>query len=525
MVNLPNISLLCKHFHIKHTTHDFSSYNCAEVGCSRSFHLVNSLKKHLATHTLNEFTALTKKTVSTCNVTVKNVSTENINDNTISLDKLDTVLCIPESSPNNNDCSTKNSIRKVIGSLYANPQIPRNVVQTVVEDMTDIFNSLHQTIKEKTNQLLLNETISNESFGHFNNILNEFEHPFSDLSTEYKRIKYFTDLETYIPPREYVVGERLNETRKKNSFSLVPVHCTAQFIPIRDVLKNFFQIKNLLSDTLDYMNECKLNEKILLNFLQGSVWKDKGKYHEYQTVVPIFLFFDDYEIGNPLGSYSGIHKLGAVYLSIPCLPPHQKSSLNTIFLALLFHSSDRQKFGNSVIFKPLIDELNYLKNTGIEIETDELKVNLKFELGVIIGDNLGIHSITGFVESFSSNHPCRVCNIKKEELRKQCYADDNLLRTVEQYNIDVNEGDVSNSGVKEKCVWHDVIGFNVLDQVGVDIMHDILEGVGKYDLAFLISYYVHDLKVFSLQILNERIVCFDYGPDKGNKPSLTKRVL
>lgn len=187
---------------------------------------------------------------------------------------------------------------------------------------------------------------------------------------------------------------------------------------------------------------------------------------------------------------------------------------------MLFHSSDRQKFGNNVIFKPLIDELNYLRNTGIEIETDDLKVNLKFELGVIIGDNLGIHGITGFVESFSSNHPCRVCNIRKEELRKQCYADDNLLRTVEQYNIDVNKGDVSNSGIKEKCVWHDVLGFNVLDQVGVDIMHDILEGIGKYDLAFLISYYVHDLKVFSLQILNERIMCFDYGPDKGNKPSV-----
>lgn len=105
-------------------------------------------------------------------------------------------------------------------------------------------------------------------------------------------------------------------------------------------------------------------------------------------------------------------------------------------------------------------------------------------------------------------------------MRKQCYADDNLLRTVEQYNIDVSKGDVSNSGIKEKCVWHDVIGFNVLDQVGVDIMHDILEGVGKYDLAFLTSYYVHDLKVFSLQILNERIVCFDYGPDNGNKPSV-----
>lgn len=64
-----------------------------------------------------------------------------------------------------------------------------------------------------------------------------------------------------------------------------------------------------------------------------------------------------------------------------------------------------------------------------------------------------------------------------------------------------------------------VSGFNVLEQVGVDIMHDILEGVEKYDLAFLISYYVQNLKLFSLQVLNERITCFDFGPDMGSKPS------
>jgi len=93
-----------------------------------------------------------------------------------------------------------------------------------------------------------------------------------------------------------------------------------------------------------------------------------------------------------------------------------------------------------------------------------------------------------------------------------------MLRTIEQYNLDVIKEDVSNSGIKEACVWNNVCGFNVLDQVGMDVMHDVIEGVGKYDLEFLIRYYVEDLKLFSLQILNERLVCFDYGPDKCSKP-------
>lgn len=102
-------------------------------------------------------------------------------------------------------------------------------------------------------------------------------------------------------------------------------------------------------------------------------------------------------------------------------------------------------------------------------------------MGLIIGDNLGIHSITGFVESFSATHVCRMCKIEKKEMKKQCYADENLLRNLEQYHLDVIEGNVSDSGVKEACVWHDVLGFSVLDQIGVDIMHDLLEGVCKYD--------------------------------------------
>jgi len=50
-------------------------------------------------------------------------------------------------------------------------------------------------------------------------------------------------------------------------------------------------------------------------------------------------------------------------------------------LLLLFHSSNRQKFGN-IIFKPIIDELNFLRVTGIDIDTDDFNGNIKFELGL-----------------------------------------------------------------------------------------------------------------------------------------------
>jgi len=310
----------------------------------------------------------------------------------------------------NNSNLPGNQIEQFLASLYANSQIPRSVVQTVTEGVTDIIRGIKGSLVNCVIEIPPNVS------DHINTTFLGIESRFSSLNTEYKRIKYYTDYSSYISPVEIVIGQSLNENRNNKTFSIIPTHCTEQFIPMRDVLKKIFQLKDILKDTIDYVNKIKSCDSVLINFIQGSVWEKKMKdYGENQIVLPIFLFFDDYEVG----SYSGIHKLGAVYFTIPCIPIHLQSSLSNIFLALLFHSSDRQQFGNHIIIRPLINELNYLRDTGIEIESDKFKGNIKFELGLIVGDNLGIHSITGFVESFSSNYPCRVCKIRKEGMKKQ----------------------------------------------------------------------------------------------------------
>ncbi|KAE9543677.1 hypothetical protein AGLY_002073, partial [Aphis glycines] len=490
---IKSVSLGHGHFTICHPDYDFFEYTCSENDCNRTFHLINSFKKHLATHKhYNPCSKVKSPSVASgdnCSTSVNN----NCSSSTLNLcsnNGIETSYTPFEKDTRGNNCYIQEDyVCSFLSKLYSNPQVPRNVVQTIV-DMSLIFDGINHTLRSSVSKFLLDSNISNECFDHFNSILEVVKDPFNDLNTEYKRFKYYTKLGTYILPQEYVIGEQLNENRQNNDFALIPVNCTQQFIPIRHVFYNFFKMKNVLSETLLYLNKCKLYNSALMNFTQGSVWRKKQKDHESQIVLPIFLFFDDYKVGNPLGSHSGIHKL------------------------------DRQKCGNNIIFKPVIDELNFLRETGIDIDIDNFNGNIKFELGLIIGDNLGIHSISGFVESFSATHVCRMCKIEKKEMKKQCYADDNLLRNLEQYHLDVIEGNVSDSGVKEACVWYDVLSFSVLDQVGVDIMHDLLEGVCKYDLSFLLLYYIQDLKLFSLQVLNERLLCFDYGPDKGSKPCI-----
>lgn len=67
------------------------------------------------------------------------------------------------------------------------------------------------------------------------------------------------------------------------------------------------------------------------NFVQGSYWKTVIQRHDSNIVMPLFMYFDDYETGNVLGSRTGQHKLGAVYVSVPCLPPYRDSLLSNIF--------------------------------------------------------------------------------------------------------------------------------------------------------------------------------------------------
>lgn len=99
-----------------------------------------------------------------------------------------------------------------------------------------------------------------------------------------------------------------------------------------------------------------------------------------------------------------------------------------------------------------------------------------------------------------------------------CILDKSLIRTKDSYLKDSEECYVSDSGVKEPCIWQNVKGFEVVDQLGVDAMHDLLEGVCKYDILFSLSFYVNTAKYFTLETLNDRIRCFDFGPDAGSKP-------
>ena len=45
---------------------------------------------------------------------------------------------------------------------------------------------------------------------------------------------------------------------------------------------------------------------------------------------------------------------------------------------------------------------------------NDAQMSVKVALGQVSGDNLGMHGLFGFTESFVANHPCRFCLIHRQ---------------------------------------------------------------------------------------------------------------
>jgi hypothetical protein len=157
-------------------------------------------------------------------------------------------------------------------------------------------------------------------------------------------------------------------------------------------------------------------EKII-NIFQPN-WKKKIDHFKNELVLPYFMYFDDFVAGNNLRTHVEAHSMAGVFSILRFLPVLDiQNSFDNIFM-YLFKSKDK-KLDNKVIFAPLIKQMMQLKEQGIDVLIDGKLINVKFVLGLILGDNLELHEILGYVKLLTANFPCRLlCKMSKEQTKK-----------------------------------------------------------------------------------------------------------
>ncbi|XP_063541728.1 uncharacterized protein LOC134750483 [Cydia strobilella] len=501
--------------------HNISDYfKCPFENCERVYHTKSSLKKHICGYhgVQNEnnvcMTEIQEKKSDSV-TSINHITTDEPTEPTYFPSVSDTIShnnYSNESSPSSNfEVELNKLLLSFVSQLYSISSLPRTVIQTIVQLVTGIFTSEPILILKKALSSISEECSS---------MLSLLQNSFKNLGTDYKRIECLKKLRTYTKPVPKTVGVSEDTKSVHGSVEMTLINRCSYMVPLRESLKSFLEVPNVLDDILNYEKAICKDNVTLRNLVNGNCWQDLRKQCKDENILPLTIYYDDFESGNPLGSHAGNQKIGVVYATISTIPPKFSSRLENILLAHVFYTADKTMFGNEAIFGPLIEELKFLEREGILIFSKGHSTVVKFCLANMSGDNLGLHSILGLHESFSSNNFCRFCITSKHLTKTDTKERLENIRKTTEYEKHCQD----KIGIKEECVWHQ-LNFHTYKNLTCDVMHDLCEGVHRYDMSIIIKQLL-DSNYFSLKTLNARIKFFTYlRTEKNCPPSVTKQHL
>ena len=342
---------------------------------------------------------------------------------------------------------------------------------------------------------------------------------FGEVNTETKLFSFLKKLHSLILPKKIIIG---HDTETSNVRGVQPhKEYSVSYVSLVDTLECLIKNKAIFKNIIENQNMLQNETTCISNITQGRMWKEKISTITADYVFPFFIFYDDFETGNPLGSHATIQKLGGVYGSVPLISNDISSKLENIFLISLFYSSDQKLFGYDTIFSKLVEDIILLETKGINIKMNGAEINVKFVLALILGDNLGLNSILGFSEGFRSNYYCRFCVEHRNKCSSDYLSKNFTLRTKEIYEEQLILKNVKETGIRDQCVFSKINSFNVVNNKTVDIMHDLFEGVCPIIISFVLNSLFSDQSVnVSLITLNEKIKYFDFKKSNESRFSL-----
>lgn len=243
----------------------------------------------------------------------------------------------------------------------------------------------------------------------------------------------------------------------------------------------------------------------------------------------IVLYYDELGIVNPLGSKTGLHKIGTFYFVVQNLPPHMNSELSSIHVLILCCDTDVKKYDINKILEPFLKDLEKLESDeGVPmliLDIEEVYV-LRASIAAFCGDGLAVHKVYNFLEP-AANLFCRMCLYSRENLHDGSLAC-RQARTIDTYNTHIEflkNAKYSDqvkplTGIHGECTLNYSRYFHICHNKVFDPMHDILCGIGPMVLKLVVCKFVLELKFFNTQNFNSRISAFHYAfVKRKNKPS------
>lgn len=130
------------------------------------------------------------------------------NDNIMQIPNYDLLQATISLKDKNSDMqdSVINRIASFFAKLSSNYGLPRNHVQNLYQDIQELFfNNCLKQIKDCIDSIPTSDDTA--AFVHkIQSICQDYKECFEIMSTEFRRIKYFTQSKQYIAPQPYIMG-------------------------------------------------------------------------------------------------------------------------------------------------------------------------------------------------------------------------------------------------------------------------------------------------------------------------------
>ena len=195
-------------------------------------------------------------------------------------------------------------------------------------------------LKNDITAILKEKSVADSSIKEIENLLDKYSSILENVDSEHKRFKLLKQ-QGLINGRTYV--EQIVEGLPR----FVPENLNAMYIPLQESLKQFLEIPTVFKQIMDYINTLSKDSRIITNIIQADLWQTKyANSFVNDIVLPLYVYFDEIEVGNPLGIHAGTNKFGVVNFSIACLLPHMASRLNSIICCFLVHAEDKKNVSN-----------------------------------------------------------------------------------------------------------------------------------------------------------------------------------
>lgn len=340
------------------------------------------------------------------------------------------------------------------------------------------------------------------------------------FNTYSKRQRKFSQNSDYIAPAELCIGTRFANKRG--------IESTIQYVSINQTLEYLFSRKDFFNMYFDYNNNKKhlCRSGVYKGFCCGNVFKNNQLFQKYPSSLQLFIGWDDFEICNALQSKASLHKVCGIYFSIKNISVELQSKLRNMFLVCLANTDDIKDADFNEIWYFISNEAESLGMRGVKANG----TRVRGAIALLGADNLGANTALGFAGGFNADYYCRFCTQIKWLCQTKCREDVNKIRTVENYEKQIQKIENSEKtlklkdteGIKQYCMLNNSPYFHIIVNKTADIMHDLNEGTIPCLLGHLFRLCI-EKKVFSEEKLCSTAQFFDYGRlNSRNVPSRIK---